>query len=62
MDPLPNHLVFAILLPFVVNHRVWPTSDEIPITAYIPRALLLLIFAAAAITPIIRMIRRRTQS
>jgi hypothetical protein len=54
--------VFAILLPFVVNYRVWPHSDEIPLTACIPQFLLLLIFTAAVITPIIRTLRRPTNA
>jgi hypothetical protein len=54
--------VFAILLPFVVTYRVWPNSDEIPLTACIPQLLLLLIFAAAVITPIVRVIRRPAHS
>lgn len=54
--------VFADLLPFVVNYRLTPEPDEIPMTVYIPQFLLVLIFAAAVIAPIIRMIRRPNSS
>jgi hypothetical protein len=53
---------FAGLLPFLPGYRIMREPEGTQITAYIPQLLLLLVFAAAVIIPIIRIIRRPTNS